>query len=67
MEKTNKPDWLDELNQHLSMNGIRKRDLLPFADFVLVEEDWAEGKSADAVADEILAGTHPRVPLPVTA
>lgn len=55
-----KPDWLDELNAELSKRDQRRT--LDFdRDFVLVEEDWANGREPEDVAEAIAAGTHARI------
>lgn len=64
-----RPDWLEDLNTELAKRG--QRNILDFdRDFVLVEEDWANGRDPEDVANAIAAGTHARLepkPQPATA
>lgn len=54
-----KPDWLDDLKADLLKRGcpalVASRITMEF-----VEEDWLRGREPEDVADDIVAGTHPR-------
>jgi hypothetical protein len=62
-----RPDWLEDLNTELAKRGLR--NVLGFdRDFVLVEEDWANGRYPEDVAGTIADGKHGHVePKPFNA
>ncbi len=54
-----KPDWLEELQLDLLKRGctalVASRITMEY-----VEEDWLRGRETEDVADDIVAGKHPR-------
>ena len=59
-----RPDWLEDLNLDLAKLGVKRE--IPFADFVLVENDWLSGREPEDVAAKIAAGDHGHVHLHAT-
>lgn len=55
-----KPDYLQEINEAMTTIGPVRRWLTFDQDFVLVEEDWANGVAPEDVARRIAEGTHSR-------
>lgn len=57
-----KPDWLEDLKTDLVKRGcpalVASRLTIEF-----VEEDWLRGRETEDVADDIVAGKHPRFQL----
>lgn len=60
-----KVDWLAELNDHLGKLGCRLQMMFD-RDMVLVEEDWANGRNPEDVAEAIANGTHARIEIKPT-
>lgn len=53
-----KLDYLEEVQDELAERGALRRDLNFDTDFVLIEEDWANGVSPEDVARRIYEGAH---------
>ncbi|MBL8002364.1 MAG: hypothetical protein JNL05_10420 [Flavobacteriales bacterium] len=56
------PDWLEELKEDLVKRGctalVTERITMEH-----VKEDWLRGRETEDVADDIVAGKHPRFQL----
>lgn len=53
-----RPDYLQEVNESMTTTAPVRRYLDFNIDFVLIEEDWANGVSPEDVARRIYEGTH---------